>query len=215
MIDERKGPVAIRGDDSKLRTVYGNAFNVYATRDEIILLVGMKEAIATGFDEVTVRLSNRIVLSPIHAKKLLIQLNRLLQIYESQYGSLEVPSPAPTPSTQVSSIRNKPFESPERKPEEDVGLLFRLVESLHVEMGYERSFKIGQATLLKNRFLLGVNKKEIGEGADGRLIEVCRQMGMPKHLLDIFRQCLAQGNYIHFGFEQNEKTLLYKVYLEF
>lgn len=232
MIEEKKGPdsessggrdlpeqsgdpPAIRWDDSQARTVYSNAFNVLAAKDEIVLLLGMKEARNSGLDEVTVRLSDRIVLSPINAKALLTQLNRFIQTYEAQYGSLDLHLPSPAPLSQAPSVSQKPFPQEDKKPDEEMGLIFRLVQGLQVEMGFEQSFKIVQATLLKNRFLLGVSKKEIGDQADDRLTEICRQMGMPKNLLEIFRQCLAQGNYLHFGFEQNEKTSLYKVYLEF
>ncbi len=82
-------------------------------------------------------------------------------------------------------------------------------------MGFERSFKVMNAVLLNNRFLLGVSKKWIEQRADERLTETCSLMGMPKTLLDIFKHYLPQGNYVHFGFEQNEKTAVYKVYLEF
>jgi len=102
-----------------------------------------------------------------------------------------------------------------RKPDEKAGLLFQLVKSLHVEAGFERSFKIANAVLLHNRFLLGVIKEALGQRAEERLTEVCRLMGMPKTLLDTFRLHLPRGNYVHFGFEQNEKTTVYKVYLEF
>jgi hypothetical protein len=84
-----------------------------------------------------------------------------------------------------------------------------------VEAGFEQSFKIVNARLLENRFLLGVSKKAIGQRADEGLAEICRRMGMPKTLLAVFSQYLPQGNYVHFGFEQNEQSAVYKVYLEF
>jgi hypothetical protein len=94
-------------------------------------------------------------------------------------------------------------------------LLFKLVKSLTVEAGFERSFKIAKGTLLHNRFLLGVSKEAVGQRADDRLTEVCSLMGMPKPLLDIFKHYLPRGDYVHFGFEQGRENTLYKVYLEF
>jgi hypothetical protein len=98
---------------------------------------------------------------------------------------------------------------------EKMDLLFQLVKNLNVEVGFERSFKIAKGALLHNRFLLGVSKEAIGQRADDRFTETCSLMAMPKTLLDIFKHYLPQGNYVHFGFEQNQKNTLYKVYLEF
>jgi hypothetical protein len=84
-----------------------------------------------------------------------------------------------------------------------------------VESGYERSFKIANSALLQNRFLLGVSKKEMGPRAEERLAEACRLMGMPGNFLELFQEHFPLSNYIHFGFEQNEETIVYKVYLEF
>jgi hypothetical protein len=38
---------------------------------------------------------------------------------------------------------------------------------------------------------------------------------MPGRLLDIFKECLMDAGYIHFGFEDNHQSCVYKVYLEF
>jgi hypothetical protein len=69
--------------------------------------------------------------------------------------------------------------------------------------------------LLGNRFLLGISKKEIGLKAYERIIDICERMGMPGDLLAAFKQRLDEANYVHFGFEENETTCLYKAYLEF
>jgi hypothetical protein len=98
---------------------------------------------------------------------------------------------------------------------ERAGLLFQIVKSFGVQAGFERSFKVVKGILFDNRFLLGVSKKEIGAGAGDRLVEACSLMGMPSALMDVFRRYLPEGNYVHFGFEQNDNALVYKVYLEF
>ncbi|TFH49770.1 MAG: hypothetical protein E4G89_04325 [Methanothrix sp.] len=94
-------------------------------------------------------------------------------------------------------------------------MLFQLVKNLNAEAGFERSFKIANGALLPNRFLLGVSKEAVGQRADDRLTEACSLMGMPEPLLGIFKHHLLRGNYVHFGLEKNEKTTVYKVYLEF
>jgi len=210
-----KTQVKVRGSNSTGRSTSANILNVSYTRDEIILFLGMKEAVSSGSDNMTVRLSHRIGISPSNAKKLHIQLKDLIHTYESKYGLIRQQSPQPSPLPRIPSHGRKPSLSKDEKPDEKTGLPFQLVKNLNVEAGFERSFKIMNAVLLNNRYLLGVSKKAVGQRADDRLTETCRMMGAPKTLLDIFTQYLPQANYVHFGFEENEKSTVYKVYLEF
>jgi hypothetical protein len=206
------GQKKIIWDDSKPRNVYANAFNVMSTREEISLLLGTSQA-GQGEDKtVTVVLTDRIAMSPFAAKRFATQLNRVIAEYESKFGSLGVESPSPPKPSQMSPQRKT---QPVSGADEKAGILFQLIEGLKVEVGFEQSFKIVNANLLEKRFLLGVSKKAIGQRADERLAEICSLMGMPNTLLDIFRHHLPQGNYVHFGFEQNESTAVYKVYMEF
>jgi hypothetical protein len=199
-------------DHSGSRNVYANAFNVMSSIEEISLLLGTSQAGQKEDNTVTVELTDRVALSPFAAKRFAIQLNHVIQEYELKYGSLgeEPPSP-PKPSPMSAPRKTRPVPGADDR----AGVLFRNVENLDVEVGFEQSFKIVNANLLENRFLLGVSKKAIGQRADERLAETCNLMGMPKTLLAVFSQYLAQGNYVHFGFEQNEQRTIYKVYLEF
>lgn len=199
-------------DDSGSRNIYANAFNVMSSREEISLLLGTSQAGQKEGDTVSVELTDRVALSPFTAKRFAIQLNHVLQEYESKYGSLGVEPPPPLKSSPMSAPRKT---TPGPGAEDKAGVLFRLLENLKVEVGFERSFKIVNADLLENRFLLGVSKKALGQRADNRLAEICSLMGMPKTLLAVFSQHLPQANYVHFGFEQNEQSAVYKVYLEF
>ena len=209
---EERGRARIVWDDSNVRSVYANAAHVTSMREEVSLLLGTSQVSESKENVVAVQLTDRIALSPFAAKRLAIQLNHVIQEYELKYGSLgeEPPSP-PKPSRMSAPRKTQPVPG----AEERAGVLFRLVENLKVEVGFEQSFKIVNANLLENRFLLGVSKKAIGKRADERLAEICGLMGMPKALLALLSQYLAQGNYVHFGFEQNEESSIYKVYLEF
>jgi hypothetical protein len=89
------------------------------------------------------------------------------------------------------------------------------VDSLGIKYGFERSFKMVEHTLLENRFLLGFKKKRIQNDPHGRILEICRRLEMPERLLASYRERLPDANYLHFGFEENEKTRLFKAYLEF
>ena len=91
--------VRIRWDGTNMRSAYANVFNVTAAREEVVLLFGMNQAFDAGQKELTVQLSDRIVLSPFTAKRMLTVLNNVMQDYESKYGPLDVESSGPTDSS--------------------------------------------------------------------------------------------------------------------
>lgn len=204
----------IRWDTSNMVSSQANVFDVSVTREEIVLSFGVNQSL-DGEQHGTFQSSERLILNPFTAKRLATSLNNLIQEYESKFGPLEVRSLPSAGSRQVTSAQKKPPFVRKEQTHGKTDLLFQLVKSLNAEVGFERSFKIVNAALLHNRFLLGVSKKSIGQGADDRLTQTCTLIGMPKTLLDVFRQYLPQGNYVHFGFEQNEESFVYKVYLEF
>jgi hypothetical protein len=77
-------------DDSKMKTSYANVCNVLGTREEIMLLFGANQAWHGGQKEVTVALSDRIVLNPYAAKRLMMLLEQGLKEYETRYGELKL-----------------------------------------------------------------------------------------------------------------------------
>jgi len=90
------GQLRIRWDSANMRSAYANVFNVAGTREEVVLLFGMNQAFDATQQELTVQLSDRIVLSPFVAKRLSLVLNNVIRDYESKYGSLAVETrPAP------------------------------------------------------------------------------------------------------------------------
>jgi hypothetical protein len=86
----------IRWDSSNMRSAYANVFNVAGTREEVVLLFGMNQTWDAIQKEVTVQLSDRIVLSPFVAKRLSLVLNNVIRDYETRFGKLEVESRQPT-----------------------------------------------------------------------------------------------------------------------
>jgi hypothetical protein len=83
------GTPKIVWDDSKMRTSYANVCNVIGTREEVMLLFGANQAWHGGQKEVTVLLSERIVLNPFAAKRLMQLLAQGLKEYEARYGELK------------------------------------------------------------------------------------------------------------------------------
>ena len=85
----------VRWDDRNLRTSYANVSNVTSTREEVVLLFGVNQAWEGPQPEVTVQLSDRIILSPYAAKRLSLLLQNVLSQYEQRFGELEVISQTP------------------------------------------------------------------------------------------------------------------------
>ncbi len=85
--------VKIKWDDSSVRSAYANVCNVAGTREEFILLFGMNQAWNPSQKELTVHLSDRIVMSPFAAKRLALLLNNVLRDYEAKHGTLDLETP--------------------------------------------------------------------------------------------------------------------------
>lgn len=77
-------------DDSRMVTSYANVCNVLGTREEIMVLFGANQAWQSDQKQVQVTLSNRVVLNPYAAKRLLTMLEMGLKEYEARYGELKL-----------------------------------------------------------------------------------------------------------------------------
>ena len=80
----------VKWDDSGMSTAYANVCNVTGTREEVALLFGTNQTLYTGQKEVTVKVNNRIVVSPYAAKRLQALLGEVMRQYESRFGALEI-----------------------------------------------------------------------------------------------------------------------------
>jgi len=80
----------VRWDDSNMQSHYANVVNTAGTREEIILMFGVHQAWQSGVKDVTVQLSDRIILSPYAAKRLHVLLGQTLREYETRYGVLKL-----------------------------------------------------------------------------------------------------------------------------
>jgi hypothetical protein len=88
---EATRPSAVLWDDKAMATHFANVVNVQSTREQVDLFFGMNRtwnSAQTG--QVTVDLSNRIVLTPHAAKRLWTVLGNVLREYEQRYGALNV-----------------------------------------------------------------------------------------------------------------------------
>ena len=94
-------------------------------------------------------------------------------------------------------------------------LLYQLVDDLQAPYGYERSLRLTSGALLANRFLLTLTKENIPSDPDATVVALCRRLAMPDNLVAATAAHIGAAKFIHFGFEEDETTCLYKVYLEF
>lgn len=80
----------LRWDTSELKTSYSNVCNVLSTREEVTFLFGMNQSYQMGEPELTVQLSNRIILSPYVAKRFLTLLQNVVADHEKRFESLNI-----------------------------------------------------------------------------------------------------------------------------
>lgn len=85
------GGRTLKWDDTDMTTTYANVVNVAMTREECGLFFGtnLTTSISSG-DQVTIRLTDRIIMTPHAAKRLAVLLEANLRGYEERYGKLEV-----------------------------------------------------------------------------------------------------------------------------
>lgn len=84
------GAPSVKWDDANMRSSYANVCNVASTREEVVLLFGINQAWHAGQKEVTIQLTDRIILSPFAAKRLALLLGNLLREHESRFGPLPI-----------------------------------------------------------------------------------------------------------------------------
>jgi hypothetical protein len=80
----------IKWDDSNMKSAYANVCNVTSTREEVVLLFGMNQAWNRGQKEITIQLTDRIVISPFAAKRLSMLLGNVVTEYEKRFGTLNI-----------------------------------------------------------------------------------------------------------------------------
>jgi hypothetical protein len=97
---ETQAQTKIIWDDSEMRSVYANATNAVAGREEFLLLFGVNQAWHPQQREIRIQLQDRVILSPFAAKRLSVVLNNVVKDYENRYGTLEI-APAQPPATSV------------------------------------------------------------------------------------------------------------------
>jgi hypothetical protein len=110
----------IKWDDSSMKTSYANVCNVSSSREEVTLLFGTNQTWHTGQQEFTIKLSDRIIISPFAAKRLLLLLQNVVGQYEARFGQLEVGVPsgatAAAPPSEPAQVDEVEEAKEDKKP---------------------------------------------------------------------------------------------------
>jgi hypothetical protein len=86
----------IRWDTKNMKNTYANVCNVTSTREEVVMLFGINQAWERGQQELEIELTDRIIMSPFAAKRMVQLLGNLMDEYEKRYGKLDTDANAPT-----------------------------------------------------------------------------------------------------------------------
>ncbi len=79
-------------NDKDMATHFANVVNVQSTREQVDLFFGTNQTwnVTGSTGDVTVDLTNRIILTPYAAKRLWAVLGGVLREYETRHGALDV-----------------------------------------------------------------------------------------------------------------------------
>ena len=97
------GMAQVRWDTSKMETAYANVCNATGTREEVVLYFGVSQPTPAGQPDLTVQVSDRIILSPFAAKRLAQLLGNVVQAYEGRFGALPAAPDAADASPESSN----------------------------------------------------------------------------------------------------------------
>jgi hypothetical protein len=89
-IQPQGAQMQVKWDDTNMKSSYANVCNVMSTREEVVLMFGVNQAWQAGTKEVTVQLTDRIILSPHAAKRLSLLLTNIVKQYEDRFGQLNI-----------------------------------------------------------------------------------------------------------------------------
>lgn len=210
----RRGPEAggrqVVWKDGGLRSVYANAAHVTGSREEILLRFGTSGPGDPSTGEKEVQWTDAVALGPVVAKRLALLMDRVMVQHEERFGRLDPDSSVADPSPAPVQFSPEVLRSHSR-----AGRLIALVEALGVQPLFERSFKLSEAAVNANRFLLGLPKREIEPEAGDKLQNLCRHLDSPEPYLSAIVKDLPDSDFVHFGFEASGGRYLYKAYLEF
>jgi hypothetical protein len=85
-------------DERDLRTVYSNAYRIFTAAEEVVVDLGFNMANPNqqpgGQQQLLFKVTDRVIMSYMNAKRLAASLAQLVKRYEQQFGELQMPGQA-------------------------------------------------------------------------------------------------------------------------
>ena len=89
----------VRWNTANLKSSYANVVTATSTREEVVLNFGINQAWERSAGEIEIELTNRIILSPFAAQRMLETLSQLMRDYQARHGALAPAATAEVPPT--------------------------------------------------------------------------------------------------------------------
>src|ERR1700753_1180740 len=89
--DSSQPGVQVLLDERELRQIYSNAYRIHATADEVVVDLGFNMPNPNpqpGQQQLLLKITDRVVMSYLNAKRLSQSLGQLIKRYEQQFGEL-------------------------------------------------------------------------------------------------------------------------------
>ncbi|WP_407493413.1 DUF3467 domain-containing protein [Pseudooceanicola sp. MF1-13] len=86
----KKSSPSVTWDDSQMSTSYANVVNAISSREEFTLFFGTNQTWNAQDSELRVQLSDRVILNPHAAKRLLTLLAAVMKEYENRFGVVNI-----------------------------------------------------------------------------------------------------------------------------
>jgi hypothetical protein len=201
------GP-AVRWDTAGSRSIRANVCQVSASQGEIALVFGAVGGPTGSQDPLPIDLLSRILLPPAVASAFAVALEATLREHQDRFGRLAMADDRPDLEPPLLLATMPGHAAAARR-------LLDSVDGLETEYGFERSVKLAAERLLGNRFLVTFSTAMLLEPTAARLLAICERLEMPGGLVQRFLEHFREARFVHFGFEENDTSCLYKVYLEF
>ena len=189
-----------------------NSFRAEIQSDGIAIEFGVADEDAAPEQDSDVALCDRIELTSAAARHLAVSLDEALRKLDTAVDA--GPDVARMAQDRVTPRGRTPVNAPQDPSAESAARLMQLVNALDVPYQYERSLRLARDTLLANRFLLTLNRADLGENALEQCLDIAQQLGMPVRLQQQVAAPLADAVCVHFGFEASADDVVCKLYLE-
>lgn len=84
----------VRFDTANLKSSYANVCTMNCTREEVVINFGINQSWERTQSDMLIELSNRVILSPFAAMRMLDMLQKLMEEYRTRYGEIAPRQPS-------------------------------------------------------------------------------------------------------------------------